>query len=252
MSLFNFIEKKNPKDYLTEDFWQGFYGGLSLVFIAGFGDKTYFLNMIYVSMNPFWEAFAVSLIVSEFMNVISICLGAILPYFINRDTLDWIAIAIFGILGICLIIQGIQLKSKKLLQQINNNEEKQEIENENDENKNDENKNVKIKNIYFEEEIQDDLSVFNSWWKYCIAFIIGELGDKSQIATIVITSKYNLSGIFCGTSLAQFLLVTTAVLIGKSVSGLLTNKQISIISGIVFLLFAGVYLIDKLINLGLI
>ena len=249
MSLFNFIEKKNPKDYLTEDFWQGFYGGLSLVFIAGFGDKTYFLNMIYVSMNPFWEAFAVSLIVSEFMNIVSICLGAILPYFINRDTLDWLAIIIFSIFGISLIIQGIQLKSKKLLQQINNNEEKKENENENE---NDENKNVKIKNIYFEEELEDDLSVFNSWWKYCIAFIIGELGDKSQIATIVITSKYNLSGIFCGTSLAQFLLVTTAVLIGKSVSGLLSNKQISIISGIVFLLFAGVYLIDKLINLGLI
>ena len=247
MSLFKLIEKKKPNDYLTEDFWQGFYGGLSLVFIAGFGDKTYFLNMIYVSMNPFWEAFAVSLIVSEFMNIVSICLGAILPYFINRDTLDWLAIIIFSIFGISLIIQGIQLKSKKFLQQINNNEEKKENENENE---NDENKNVKIKNIYFEEELEDDLSVFNSWWKYCIAFIIGELGDKSQIATIVITSKYNLSGIFCGTSLAQFLLVTTAVLIGKSISGLLTNKQISILSGIVFLIFAGVYLIDKLINLG--
>ena len=249
MSLFNFYEKKYHNDYLTEDFWQGFYGGLSLVFIAGFGDKTYFLNMIYVSMNSFWEAFAVSLIVSEFMNIISICLGAILPYFINRDALDWIAILVFCIFGICLIVQGLQLKSKKLLQQVNNNDEKKENENEVE---NDENNNVKIKNIYFEEEIEDDLTVFNSWWKYCIAFIIGELGDKSQIATIVITSKYNLSGIFCGTSLAQFLLVTTAVLIGKSVAGLLTNKQISIISGIVFLLFAGVYLIDKLINLGLI
>ena len=249
MSLFNFYEKKYHNDYLTEDFWQGFYGGLSLVFIAGFGDKTYFLNMIYVSMNSFWEAFAVSLIVSEFMNIISICLGAILPYFINRDALDWIAILVFCIFGICLIVQGLQLKSKKLLQQVNNNDEKKENENEVE---NDENNNFKIKNIYFEEEIEDDLTVFNSWWKYCIAFIIGELGDKSQIATIVITSKYNLSGIFCGTSLAQFLLVTTAVLIGKSVAGLLTNKQISIISGIVFLLFASVYLIDKLINLGLI
>lgn len=247
MSLFNFYEKKYHNDYLTEDFWQGFYGGLSLVFIAGFGDKTYFLNMIYVSMNSFWEAFAVSLIVSEFMNIISICLGAILPYFINRDALDWIAILVFCIFGICLIVQGLQLKSKKLLQQVNNNDEKKENENEVE---NDENNNVKIKNIYFEEEIEDDLTVFNSWWKYCIAFIIGELGDKSQIATIVITSKYNLSGIFCGTSLAQFLLVTTAVLIGKSISGLLTNKQISILSGIVFLIFAGVYLIDKLINLG--
>ena len=86
--------------------------------------------MIYVSMNSFWEAFAVSLIVSEFMNIISICLGAILPYFINRDALDWIAILVFCIFGICLIVQGLQLKSKKLLQQVNNNEEKKENENE--------------------------------------------------------------------------------------------------------------------------
>jgi putative Ca2+/H+ antiporter (TMEM165/GDT1 family) len=240
MSFLQLLIEKVKENALNEDFWQGFYGGLSLVFISGFGDKTYFMNMIYVSMNPFWEAFGVSLLVAEFMNIVSICLGAILPLFINRNILDWFAIVIFGIFGICLIIQGMQLKSKKLIQEVNTDDNK---ENE------DEKKEVQIKNIYFEEQIEDELSVFNSWWKYCIAFIIGELGDKSQIATIVITSKYNLSGVFCGTSLAQFLLVTTAVLIGKSVAGLLTNKQISIIGGIVFLLFSLIYLIDKLIYL---
>jgi putative Ca2+/H+ antiporter (TMEM165/GDT1 family) len=229
----------------NNDFWQGFSGGLSLVFISGFGDKTFFLNMLYVSINPFWEALFVSLTVSELMNMISIFLGKVIPIFISRDTLDWCAIVIFLFFGGVMLYQGITEQNVKLLStQIAR-------ENECDDEEKLLRKDTTHVNVNNDNDNNDnaltDLGAFDTWWKYCIAYMVGELGDKSQIATIVVTAKYNFTGVFVGTALAQLLLVMTAILIGKSISGLLTNKQISILGGVVFVLFALVYLADKLV-----
>ena len=228
------------KDFHSNDFWQGFSGGLSLVFISGFGDKTFFLNMLYVSINPFWEALLVSLTVSELMNMISIFLGKVIPMFISRDTLDWFAIAIFLFFGVVMLYQGITEQNEKLLStQIASGNECDDEE--------------KLLHANVNKDKHDDdyalteLGAFDTWWKYCIAYMVGELGDKSQIATIVVTAKYNFTGVFVGTALAQLLLVMTSILLGKSISGLLTNKQISILGGVVFILFALVYLADKLV-----
>ena len=223
----------------NNDFWQGFSGGLSLVFISGFGDKTFFLNMLYVSINPFWEALFVSLTVSELMNMISIFLGKVIPMFISRDTLDWCAIVIFLFFGGVMLYQGITEQNAKLLStQIASGNECD-----------DEEKLLRKETTHVNDNDNalTDLGTFDTWWKYCIAYMVGELGDKSQIATIVVTAKYNFIGVFVGTALAQLLLVMTAILLGKSISGLLTNKQISILGGVVFILFALVYLADKLV-----
>ena len=225
----------------TNDFWQGFSGGLSLVFISGFGDKTFFLNMLYVSINPFWEALFISLTVSELMNMISIFLGKVIPMFISRDTLDWCAIVIFLFFGGVMLYQGITEQNAKLLStQIANGNECDDEEKLLHSNKDKDTAHVN-------DNALTDLGTFDTWWKYCIAYMVGELGDKSQIATIVVTAKYNFTGVFVGTALAQLMLVMTAILIGKSISGLLTNKQISILGGVVFVLFALVYLVDKLV-----
>ena len=106
------------QDESNKDFWQGFTGGLSLVFISGFGDKTFFLNMLYVSVNPFWEAFFVSLVVSELMNIMSVFLGKVLPLLISRDVLDWGAIVIFMSFGIAMLVQGLMMEPEKLSEQI--------------------------------------------------------------------------------------------------------------------------------------
>ena len=224
------------QDESNKDFWQGFTGGLSLVFISGFGDKTFFLNMLYVSVNPFWEAFFVSLVVSELMNIMSVFLGKVLPLLISRDVLDWGAIVIFMSFGIAMLVQGLMMEPEKLSEQIKKEHSKEVI----------------VKDDQYielssrEEENRNDLKVFNTWWKYCIAYMVGELGDESQIATIVVTAKYNFYGVFSGTAMAQLLLVATSMLVGRSVSKCFTNKQISILGGVVFLMFAFIYLVDKL------
>ena len=234
------------------DFWQGFYAGFTMIAITGFGDKLFFLNMLYASINNFCDAFWTALAISEIMNLFNISLGHLLKKYISISLMEYIAISVFLILGIWLIIKGFTMKSRNLnlvyeeernflLQNRRNNYRMRENEENNDENNY---KNIEIKD-FNNDKIEESVGVFDSWWKYFIAYFLASFGDKSQIATILITSKYNFISIFNGTAIGILALVLVAMIFWKTLSGLLTNKQISIICGVFFLLYALIFFVDK-------
>ena len=250
---------KEEKNIITENkfsiknFWQGFYAGFAIILISGIGDKLFFLNMIYASVNTFCYAFFVSLGITEFMNLINISFGELLKRYIPMPIMEYIAIGIFTIVGIWLIIKGIRMPEKKLIQ--NYEEEKQLLikdKNINNENEKEENNNINnykqidiIENEEENKEVEEPVGVFDSWWKYFIIYFFASIGDKSQIATILITTKYNFISIFNGTVFGVAVLVFVSIVFGKSLSFSLTNKQISITCGIFFLLYSLVFFFDK-------
>ena len=214
------------------DFWQGFYAGFTIIAITGFGDKLFFLNMLYASINNFCDVFWIALAISEIMNLINLSLGHLIKKYVSISILEYIAIIVFLILGIWLIIKGFSMKQRRLnliydeeRNIIINNQRRNYQQNENMEN--------------------NKVGVFDSWWKYFIAYFLASVGDKSQIATILITSKYNFISLFNGTTIGILVLVFIAMVFGKTLSGLLTNKQVSIISGVFFLLYALIFFVDK-------
>jgi putative Ca2+/H+ antiporter (TMEM165/GDT1 family) len=235
--------------FFNSDFWQGFYAGFTIIAITGFGDKLFFLNMLYASINSFCDVFWVALAISELMNLFNISLGHLLKKYIQIWILEYVAISVFFILGIWLIIKGFAMKSKRLNvvyeeernllleSQKKNYRIKEEDDNDY--------RNIEIKDIYNNNNKEDNVGVFDSWWKYFIAYFLASVGDKSQIATILITSKYNFLSIFNGTAVGILVLVLIAMIFGKTLSGLLTNKQISIICGVFFLLYALIFFVDK-------
>lgn len=226
------------------DFWQGFYAGFTVVAITGFGDKLFFLNMLYASINNFCDVFWIALAISEIMNLINLSLGHLIKKYVSISLLEYIAIIVFLILGIWLIVKGFAMKQRRIdliyedeRNLLISNHRKNFRENDNEEN-------ILIKdNINNREE--DMVGVFDSWWKYFIAYFLASVGDKSQIATILISTKYNFLSVFNGTTIGILVLVFIAMLFGKSLSGLLTNKQISIICGVFFLLYAFIFFVDK-------
>jgi len=235
--------------FFNSDFWQGFYAGFTIIAITGFGDKLFFLNMLYASINSFCDVFWVALAISELMNLFNISLGHLLKKYIQIWILEYVAISVFFILGVWLIIKGFAMKSKRLNvlyeeernllleSQKKNYRIKEEDDNDY--------RNIEIKDIYNNNNKEDNVGVFDSWWKYFIAYFLASVGDKSQIATILITSKYNFLSIFNGTAVGILVLVLIAMIFGKTLSGLLTNKQISIICGVFFLLYALIFFVDK-------
>ena len=232
----------------TMDFWQGFYAGFTMIAITGFGDKLFFLNMLYASINNFCDVFWVALAISEIMNLINLSLGNLIKKYISISILEYVAIIVFLILGIWLIIKGFSMKQRRL-DLIYDEERDLFIYNNRKRYNKKENEENNYRNIAIKEDEknneQDAVGVFDSWWKYFIAYFLASVGDKSQIATILITSKYNFVPLFNGTTVGILVLVFIAMLFGKTLSGLLTNRQVSIISGVFFLLYALIFFVDK-------
>lgn len=239
------------------NFWQGFYAGFAVVIITGFGDKLFYINMVFGSINNFYYGFWVTLAISEIMNLINITLGELLKKYVSISILENIAIVVFCILGIWLIIKGIKMTERRLIHNyederqflLNNKKKNNSIQNHENEdyqiNEDNNYKKIEINDLERGNIEQNEIGVFDSWWQYLITYFFASIGGKSQIASIIITTKYNFISVFNGTTIGILLLVFVAMLIGKFISNLLTNKQISIISGIFFLMYALVFYIDK-------
>ena len=239
------------------NFWQGFYAGFAVVIITGFGDKLFYINMVFGSINNFYYGFWVTLAISEIMNLMNIALGELLKKYVSISILENIAIVVFCILGIWLIIKGIKMTERRLIHNyederqflLNNKKKNNSIQNNENEdyqiNEDNNYKKIEINDLERGNIEQNEIGVFDSWWQYLITYFFASIGGKSQIASIIITTKYNFISVFNGTTIGILLLVFVAMLIGKFISNLLTNKQISIISGIFFLMYALVFYIDK-------
>lgn len=242
--------KPIEKDLSVKEFWQGFYAGFTIIIVSGLGDKLFFLNMMYASIISFCQGFWIALAVSEIINLINISLGELLKHTLSLSILEYIAILIFIILGVWLIIKGKKMPETRLIQKYEEerkllfNEKNNEIGN------NIENNSYKQLRIIenSENNTEEAIGVFDSWWQYLIVYFFASIGDKTQIASILITSKYEFISILNGTSIGIVFLVFIAMIFGKSIASLLTNKQISIICGILFLLYAFVFFIDKKIG----
>ena len=207
-------------------FWNGFNKGFYMLMISGFFDKIFIMNMIYSSLNDYCNSIWVAFAITELVNIVNILIGVSFSKILNISVLNIIAFILFIILGIRLLYKGITMQSKKLIKQYN--EELNRYDN---------------NYILYDENLRE-VGVFDSWWKYLLVYLSLNLLDNSQISTILISSKYDLSGIFFGTTIAVLFLVTTAMTLGKMIGGCLTNKELSIISGILFIIFGVIYFMD--------
>ena len=67
---------------------------------------------------------------------------------------------------------------------------------------------------------------------------ISEIGDRSQIATIVLASHKNPYGVCLGASVGHGICTGIAVLGGKLLAAKISEKNVTLIGGILFIFFA--------------
>ncbi len=70
---------------------------------------------------------------------------------------------------------------------------------------------------------------------------LAELGDKTQLITLSLATRYNYKSVLLGISLASFVLMLIAVLFGSILSNLC---GISILSALIFILF-GIFMLRR-------
>lgn len=74
---------------------------------------------------------------------------------------------------------------------------------------------------------------------------LAELGDKTQLAAIMLSSRSSAISVFAGSMLAFFLVNGLSALIGGELLGFLPSEWLSLISGLVFIFYGFFSLIHR-------
>ena len=256
------------------NFWNSFFSGFSIIFVAEIGDRTFLLIMIYAITNHFFKTLVISNSVLLTWNFLSILIGYNMPYFLNKNVIEWVGILTFTIFGCLMIKDGYFMESKYVIEEFEEEQEnlvkqnsltKKQVADLNHETTNNKNTHDEIRsdndlqqplvdkrndveknNGNSSKKESENINVFNTIWGFSFSLLMGELGDKSQIASIVIGATQHFYGVLLGTSLAHFICTIIAIGFGKIFSKFITTKEITLIGGSMFLLFAGLFLFAKL------
>lgn len=98
------------------------------------------------------------------------------------------------------------------------------------------------------EEDEDVPSTVNRspFWLVFTAFILAELGDKTQIATLALTAQYGSPlQVWVGATLAMIAVNTLGALAGKWTKDLIPERTVKLVGAVMFIIF-GVWTLGEL------
>jgi putative Ca2+/H+ antiporter (TMEM165/GDT1 family) len=217
----------------------------STIFIAGFGDKSFLITAVMATKynkNLVLLSATSSLIL---MGIISVQLGLAIPKYVPTYWIDVIAIIIFLILGLKMILDGITINRQKLQENsdiISNTIIKEALKD----------SEASIGSIKQEDlmpenknEFKENLAIISQIF---ILIFSSELGDKSQISTIYLSSNYHVSIIYLAVIISQVVLTVIAIFFGRLIMGKISESNLTIIAGCLFIMFGLISLYLTYIN----
>lgn len=269
-SIKNEDSVSNDNQSIATGFWSSFFYGFTIIFFSEIGDKTFLLCIFFTMKIGALFAYVTSVSTLICLNSFWIMVGSTLHLLIYKQILDWAAICVFFAFGLLLLIEGIQMKDKKLIVDIHQIEE--------DHDRDEQHKSVelyqkeklldekKIDSLYTNEEFTPIISklehdkdipeiqlshgiqvkdinfesnnIVSAIWGFCISLVFAECGDKSQISAIAIAAIYEFKGVLLGSCLAIAISSLMAVTIGLCFSEYVSEKLITLTGSVIFLAYA--------------
>ncbi|KAK8937857.1 GDT1-like protein 5 [Platanthera guangdongensis] len=213
---------------------EGFTKSLAMTVLSEIGDKTFFAAAILAMRHPRRLVLAGCMTSLIIMTILSVLLGWAAPNLISRQWTHHITTVLFFGFGLWSLWEAFAGDGES--------EELAEVEAKLDGNwkagspgsKGASKDNDDLKKLQKRFLMQIFSPVFLK--AFSITFF-GEWGDRSQIATIGLASDSNPFGVFLGGIIGQALCTTAAVLGGKSLATQISEKMVSLSSGILFLVF---------------
>jgi putative Ca2+/H+ antiporter (TMEM165/GDT1 family) len=194
----------------------GFTASLLLITISELGDKTFFIAMILAMRHPHRLVFSAVMAALALMTVLSVLLGQALALFPKIYT-HYGAIALFLIFGVKLIYDALQMPSDFDCAVVKDAEEFVEAQ-----------------------ESTVAISRFPQIALWTLAFVmtfIAEWGDRTQISTIALAASNNPVFVTIGAILGHCICTVIAVLSGKYIAGKISERMITGMGGLLFLIF---------------
>jgi Ca2+/H+ antiporter, TMEM165/GDT1 family len=193
--------------------------GLLLITVSELGDKTFFIAMILAMRHPFRLVFPGVTAALATMTILSVCFGQLLKFFPPKYT-HYTVIGLFIVFGIKLLYDANKMSDRPNCQVI------------------------KAAEIAVKEREQKEVAKYRKGWlllweSFMLTFI-AEWGDRTQITTIGLAASQNAIGVTTGAILGHTISALIAVIGGRLVAGKISEKLVTAIGGVLFLIFATV------------
>ena len=202
---------------------QAFTASLLLITISELGDKTFFIAVILSMKHDHRTVFSSVLAALATMTVLSVLLGkavSLLPKIYTH----YGAIALFVIFGVKLIIDALRMPANATEEVV---KEAEEVVEEQDHP-------VTTKFLGNFLQRYPELGI---WVQAFIMTFLAEWGDRTQISTIALAAANDPLFVTLGAILGHAICTLIAVIGGRLVAGRISERLITGIGGVLFLIF---------------
>ena len=224
-------------------FIHAFFASISVILVSEIGDKTFFIAAIMSMKHPRLTVYSGAISALGLMTLLSALLGNILTQFIPRTYTYYASSFLFALFGLKMLREGYGMSHTDA------NEEYEEASStlreteEKAENKHD-------KNLEIGGESSSGINTFYKYKNLCLKYVstvflqsfvltfLAELGDRSQISTIILGARENMFGTVLGGTIGHAICTGAAVIGGRMVAQRISVKTVTLVGACVFLFFA--------------
>lgn len=219
-----------------DDFGTAFMASFLMIVVSEIGDKTFFIAAVMAMRNARLTVFLGAISALALMTVLSTALGYAVPNLISRSYTRILAILLFGFFGFKMLWDAYKMDADESeLEEVSNELESKERERQDD---------------AMERGGSSPADRKKSWKHYATYFFspimiecmtltfLAEWGDRSQIATIALAAAQNPYGVTIGAIIGHSICTGLAVIGGRMLATRISVRSVTIIGGVLFLLFA--------------
>jgi len=217
-------------------FYHAFLASLSVIIVSELGDKTWFIAAIMAMRHSRIAVFCGAMTALALMTVLSACLGWV-TQIIPRQLTFYISTALFALFGLKMLHEGYVMSPTE--GQEGYEEAQAEVQK----------ADVDGETTKFSDMESGVTQNPNSTWRI-ISFIstiflksftltfVAEWGDRSQLTTIILGARESILGVILGGVLGHALCTGIAVVFGRLLAKRLSVRTVTLVGGVVFILFA--------------
>lgn len=232
-----------------------FFMSIAMITCSEIGDKTFLIAALMSMRHPRWVVFSAASTSLAIMTILSGLLGHACVAFIPERFTAFLAGLLFLIFGYKLTMEGLEMSKDTGVE-----EEMAEVEEEiaiKDMNSNmhdiesgkvdEKNERSRLANNSIVEQLQTTMYttasyVFSPVWIQIFAMIfIGELGDRSQISIVAMTSDSNYWNVIFGAVVGHAMCSGLAVIGGRYLAQKISMRTVTLCGALSFFIFALMY-----------
>ncbi|XP_050543544.1 transmembrane protein 165 isoform X3 [Daktulosphaira vitifoliae] len=225
----NFI--KQP--VVSLGFVHAFVKSLSMIVVSELGDKTFFIAAIMAMRQSRFTVFAGAISALALMTVLSVLFGQAATI-IRREYTYYISAALFALFGIKMLREGFKMspnEGQDELEEVQADIRRKETEEIDIENQSPRQWQLRLGSKSLLLISQTLIQAFTMTF-------LAEWGDRSQIATIILAAGENAYGVALGGILGHSFCTGLAVIGGRYIAQKISVRTVTVVGGIVFIIFA--------------